>query len=484
MRSAFFTLIILILLTACARPAVFTPSRTPATPDTPVPAATETPEPAPTPILPDPPTGLTQYTLQAELDYYAHTLEVNEQVLYPNRTGGELRELVFLVRPALFSYGFDLESITGKDGAVIEGWKLENGSLVIPLAEPLLPLGEAVLNLQFHLTILNREGTLGFTQWQTNLVNWFPILPPYQTGTGWIVHNPSDYGEYMFFDVADFDVRLRFAGESTGLVVAAGAPAVTEDGWQHYRLRAGRTFALSVSPKYRTFEVRSGDVTVVSYWFTDTDAAGKEAASVAARALDLYSQLFGPYPRKFFSVIEADFLDSMEYDGLTLLSRGFYEFYDGTPKTNLTVILPHEVAHQWWYGLVGNDQALEPWLDESTATYCEALYYQHYYPDLLSWWWENRVDSYHPVGWVDATIYNAGGYDPYRNAVYLRGAHFYADLRAAMGDEAFFAFLRAYAHDRAYKIAAGGDFIRLARQFTSADLNPIFKEYFQNPPGD
>jgi aminopeptidase N len=110
------------------------------------------------------------------------------------------------------------------------------------------------------------------------------------------------------------------------------------------------------------------------------------------------------------------------------------------------------------------------------------LYYERYHPELTTWWWENRVDFFAPDGWVDATIYNAGGYEAYRNAVYLRGAHFYADLRQAMGDEAFFAFLKAFARDRAYGIATAANFADLARQFTSADLAPIFQTYFQNPP--
>ena len=33
----------------------------------------------------------------------------------------------------------------------------------------------------------------------------------------------------------------------------------------------------------------------------------------------------------------------------------------------------HEVAHEWFYGLVGNDQGRDPWLDEAFATYAEAL---------------------------------------------------------------------------------------------------------------
>ena len=44
----------------------------------------------------------------------------------------------------------------------------------------------------------------------------------------------------------------------------------------------------------------------------------------------------------------------------------------------------HETAHQWWFEQVANDQAQQPWLDESLATYSERIYYENIHPDLVS----------------------------------------------------------------------------------------------------
>jgi len=46
----------------------------------------------------------------------------------------------------------------------------------------------------------------------------------------------------------------------------------------------------------------------------------------------------------------------MEYDGLFFLSRDYYTAENGTVLNNLIDIAVHETAHQWWFGLVGNDQ--------------------------------------------------------------------------------------------------------------------------------
>ena len=86
-------------------------------------------------------------------------------------------------------------------------------------------------------------------------------------------------------------------------------------------------------------------------------------------------------------MVEADFLDGMEYDGLYFLSKGFYNLYSGGPADYLTAIAAHETSHQWWYSAIGNDQALEPWLDEALATYSERLFYENLHPEGLVWWW-------------------------------------------------------------------------------------------------
>ena len=84
------------------------------------------------------------------------------------------------------------------------------------------------------------------------------------------------------------------------------------------------------------------------------------------------------------------------------------------PKDSLTTIAVHETAHQWWYALIANDQALEPWVDEALCTYSEFLYYESVYAELIDWWWQYRVDFYKPDGKIDLPIYDYHGFLPYR----------------------------------------------------------------------
>ena len=70
---------------------------------------------------------------------------------------------------------------------------------------------------------------------------------------------------------------------------------------------------------------------------------------------------------------KAKWTDGQEYDGLVFLATKFFDEYGGSTRSNMVSIGVHEIAHQWWFGLVGNDQALEPWLDEAMSVYSEKI---------------------------------------------------------------------------------------------------------------
>ena len=114
--------------------------------------------------------------------------------------------------------------------------------------------------------------------------------------------------------------------------------------------------------------------------------------NAAVRAVGLFEAKFGAYPYGSLSIVQADLNDGQEYDGLVFLATKFYNEYDGSARSNLVAIGVHEIAHQWWFGLVGSDQAMEPWLDEAMAVYSEALFYKYIYPNSSDWWWNFRVN--------------------------------------------------------------------------------------------
>ena len=156
------------------------------------------------------------------------------------------------------------------------------------------------------------------------------------------------------------------------------------------------------------------------------------------------------------------------------------DFYDKGERNNLTILTPHELSHQWFYSLIGNNSAQEPWLDESLATYMELLYFERYHPDSVDWWWRNRVFEYDHSGYVNDDIHIAGGYEKYRGAIYLNGARFLNDLRHLVGEKAFFAALKDYAYANTWGIATSEDFFEAFRAHSKANLDGLMIQYFRN----
>ncbi|MBK5106583.1 MAG: M1 family metallopeptidase [Anaerolineales bacterium] len=452
--------------------------------DTAEPGITEAPIPTsnPAPVESAPP--LSRYTISAVLDYDAHKLQVEQIVRYINSTDTELSEILLLVEPNRYPGGFSLDSFSWQTGEQILAYSLNDNELLLPLPVPLLPGETLEIHFAYTLILPNQNAPYGYTDRQTNLGDWYPYVPPYLPGEGWLVRPDAFLGEHLAYDMAEFEVEIQLAAafsvDGGELIIAASSSTEFEDGVYHYRHAPARNFAWTVSDIYLQQETMAGDVLVKAYSFPFHPQADAPALEDTAKAVTIFGDIFEPYPHKTLSVVEADFLDGMEYDGLVFLSHAFYDYYTGDPQSNLTIIAAHEVAHQWWYGLVGNDQALEPWLDEALSTISEVLFYEQAYPDLVAWWWDNRIYFHSPQGWVDSTIYEPEGFYPYRDAVYLRGALFLGELRELLGEDGFQEFLREYLSLFRYRQVDGDDFFNLLSQHTSADISQLVSEYFAN----
>ena len=151
----------------------------------------------------------------------------------------------------------------------------------------------------------------------------------------------------------------------------------------------------------------------------------------------------------------------------------------------LEATVVHEVAHQWFYNLIGNDQVLYPWLDEALAQYATGLYFQERYGEsgyegfrdswLARW---DRVDRKEiPIGLP------SDGYDglAYGAIIYGRGPLFIEALAQAMGEDPFLDFLHQYGSQLRWDIATPDKFHQLAEGACQCDLDELFATWvFEN----
>jgi transcriptional regulator with XRE-family HTH domain len=458
------------------------------------PAVTPTAGLPPTPtVTPMPVYEGTAYTMDVYLNYAEHKLEVQERIDYTNVTSETLLNLILNVYPNCSRGTFKLNDVKVDmgDGELVqpEVFPLDV-PLRVQLPRDLLPDKHLTLYLDFGLNLpkispdaeFSKAG-LGYSKRSVSLGNWYPVLAPYRDSKGWYGEDKGWYqlscfetGDPYVTEVADYHVTIT----ATQGVVVAGTGLESHEGnrWE-FEAQQARSFAFAASDVYQVATGQSGDVSVHSYYFPNNQDSGEAALQTAVQALELFTELYGPYPYADYRVAETEFAGGMEFSGLTFLGSTFYDQYDGTSRAPLIPLAAHEVAHQWFYGLVGNDQVTEPWLDEAVAEYSAFLYYERYLPGDTDWWWNYAVDQWAPTGKIDSYIFEFRNNRDYVDAVYRRGAEFMRDLRETMGDPAFFAFLREYQRRYKYQLTRSRHFFGLVREFTTADLIPLQEEYFR-----
>ncbi len=447
----------------------------------PEPTATTAPPPADPATVPAPTSvpsdgSRTHYTFYVTLDYAKKAVAVNESVRYVNTTGQSLSSVVFAVEPNLWANCFSLSTLA-QDDSQLTDFNLSGQRLTVNPAQPIAPGAVTTFSLGYSLSLPYKasDGTFGYLASQLNLTDWYPFIVPFSGD--WVLHDTWPFGEELVYDPADYDVNVSL-NDST-VILAASAPAEQNGNTTHYHLEAARTFALSASDSFKVDESAVGTVKIRSYYFSGDGNASQAVVWMATQSLGLYQAKFAPYPYQSLSIVETDVPDGQEFDGLVFLGTKFYSDYNGSAKSNLITIGTHEIAHQWWFGLVGNDQATEPWLDEAMAVYSERLFYEYNYPNYGDWWWNFRVNYFGPTGYVDSSVYSFGTFHAYVGAVYLNGANFLDDLRTRIGDEAFLAFIKDYAASFSHGHATTAGFFSVLRQHTDKDFSDIMRTYFQ-----
>jgi hypothetical protein len=435
-------------------------------------------ETSPAAELADFPLSRTQYHILASYDAASHELSIEEQIEYLNTSPVALDSLVFILEPQRLSARFGLLELFWSSGEPVDPYALVDGVLQIPLPTEIQPGETAELVLAYVYDVPETPAQFGYGERQLNLADWYAFAPVYGQ-EGWMVRPPGQVGEHLVYDLADYRVELRVSNAPEKLVVAAPVAAEVEGQVRRYFLERARNFTLSISPVYVLLQDPTGGVQ--AYVFPEHSASGLAAIGCISEALALFSRLYGDPELRQMTVVEADFPDGMEYDGLFFLNWLYFEYPGNGVQGGLCTLSVHETAHQWWYRLVGSDVALEPWLDEALCTFSELIYYEQLHPDLVNWWWGYRVNDFNPKGWVNSSIYDHSNYRSYVNAVYLRGVRFLDALRRTAGNEAMLNFMAAYARTFRFSQADETGFFKVWDTSTGLDAQPILDQYFKPP---
>lgn len=415
-------------------------------------------------------------------------IQVDQTTYYTNHSGDHLDRIYFRLFPNKPSFGSELvlAQVQVEERDATLDYQSERTAVGVALPTSLAPGKTVEIQMKYNATVpvdnARGYGTYNYQDGILLLSNFFAGVAVYEAG-GWNLALAPDYGDPVFAETSLFWVEVT-APQDLVLVSSGSnlAKVKNDDGTVTWTLVSGpmRDLMLVGSSRFESDSLAVGHIRVNSYFVPEHREAGKKMLQFARDALRAYQESFGTYPFAEFDVVEAPVSGGMEYPGLILLDSKQY----ATPGEYLEFVTAHEVAHQWWYSLVGNDQVNQPWLDEGLTNFSVVYYYEHVYgPDRARLAFDNYVAARYlrlKASGVDAVVNQpVSAFTPelYSAIVYGKAALFFQEVRTELGDETFLAILRAYLNDRRYGIARPEDWLRVAEQVSGQDLTGLYSRW-------
>jgi hypothetical protein len=374
-----------------------------------------------------------------------------------------------------------------------------DSALVAPLPQPVRQGETVVLDVEFVLKLPKNYGRWGYWGGITFLSNWLPVLAVYDD-KGW---QPTPYvcWHQPFFNEAGlFTVRLALP---RGQHVAATAEVARDDPLIDGRRQLefvpcyARDFAIVCSDRFREFTGQCGDIKIRCLAAPKNEQYARFMVESARAALAAYSQWFGPYPYRQFTIVESYFgWNSNECAGLVMIDSRIFDM-PRLAKGFVDYLVSQATCHQWWYNVVGTHGYSETWMDEGLATYfAYRLMKTKYgpndalvsYPTGLKWLPNVRRNDfryfylYGTLARAEASptvqdIPKFGHIADLYSMCYERGSKVVGMIEHELGEKAFLDFMRLVYRRHAFGILRVAAFQRDLEECTHKEWRTFFDHW-------
>jgi hypothetical protein len=463
------------------------------------------------------------YRMDVVLDDNVHHLLGRQLIDYHNDSPDTLHELYFHLYPNAFkdnntTYAREAYQagcsrfhfapkkdrgwieILDLKGEGIGDYSIDGTIMKIDLDRPLPPADSRRIEVEFDLKIPRIFSRLGHSGRHYELTQWYPKACVYDTG-GWH-KDPYHYLGEFYSDFGYYDVTITLP--SKYIVAATGeledsATFVVEDSENrlkryHFIADNVHDFAWAADRRYKIETHYSGGIVIEIYMLPSHKRAWKEVGEWAVRALDLYSEWYCEYPYRTLRIVDVGNSagGGMEYPQIVFIHG------NGLPFTNChEAEVIHEIAHQWFYGMIANNELDEAWLDEGFVSFTEIRYFETVYGrenNILrfpSWFpFKLRIGRRLEAKYYYYVLASTGSdvplsepsYQYYRHpfgymSYYTKGALVLFALRDLMGPAAFDAALKQYCYEYRFQHVTTSDFEAVCNQFHGGDLGWFFEQW-------
>ncbi len=456
------------------------PSAAPGDP-TPAPIPTTAPNASPEPVAPpptEPPapaapprTGLVAgsvgrmsldldatYDVNAAISVGTGVLDVSTTIVVTN-SGSESIDRIELNTVAARLGRLKITNSTVDDRKVKV--KIKDQTLVVPLGGILEPGVTTTVQIAYRARL--QTGLAG-SDWMFTrsggtfaLYRWIPWV------SRAVPFNRPNQGD-PFVTVSSREVSVELITDMP-LLLASPAAEIAEfeagsgTAWA-FTLHDVRDVALVLAPDFVVRQEKVGGVTVRAY-SRDGDFAARRLLDVTAQALRAEKRVLGAdYPWPVLVAVETAGGEAMESPGLIWIPRSL-------DSLNRTYLVHHEVAHQWFYGSVGNDQRNDPFLDEAAA-------------DLLA---RTALNNFRPTRCTQTTLDQSIAHyqgSCYYEVVYVQGGRLLDDVRLRVGTNRFWKALAGFVEEHRFELVETRDLLDALEDAapTGVNLRPLFRARF------
>ncbi len=347
---------------------------------------------------------------------------------------------------------------------------LNKDTLRIPLKNKLEPNNEITVEFSYDMTL--PEKGLRFTKSQENyhLAQFYPMVATFREHK-W---NKEDYrfkGETYHTSFSDFKVTYEIPAEFT-IVSTSEEDKFPSENTGNFEVQNVKEIYLAIVKKPFVTEKLEGNVNIRVFGFEEKEDLYTEISEVAADALSYFEKTIGPYPFTQLDIV----LDSlgMEYPGIVTANT----IYGSGPLNSnaLKSTVVHEIAHQWFYGVISNDPYNDAWLDEGLAEFSADLYqFSKSKEDIPYDSMYQRIEQLDPLPVnlpLDKYMDNQSAYIYGKSNVMLWKLF---EKRGGIAEAE--KFLKSYYDFYKYKEVNTEEFVRFTKNYFNLENESVFKDW-------
>lgn len=434
------------------------------------------------------------HTMDIDINTQESSLEVHHSINFRNQFPETLYTLCF--RTLMNSLGGNIEFYSiAVNGKKFEG-KTETDDpsvLYIPLEKPLVSGDSVTITFHYKTTIpqAKPKNSRLFASYKNNMIldYFYPLIQLPVQGK-YIINDVLSYGDLIFTQAGIYSAVITYPGNmdiaSTGTVISKKK---TEQDKKKIEVVTGpaRGFFLALSSEWIKLSDTIGETVINIYGPSKYKRDLNYCLTITSSGIKLFSEMLSDYPYKEFDILflPAEW-SAMEFPGIIVLGINYLKYIDNYADTpgfrNIKTILMHELVHQWFFNYVGNNQILEPWIDEGFTQYMLYYYYlktegkakAEIYLDFL-----HKLDKYTNTKTpVNLSIADYGGGRNYTGAVYGSSALMLHSIALETSKEDFLRFCKWYMKKYRWGVNNTKTFLSDIKQFFDNSTKEMIMKYF------